>query len=104
MKITLLENKNEQAFKDVQLRPPNVGDMIQAERIAGNGASAMQQSAALLSLVGTFDGKKVVMEELLKMDLSDFLELQEAANGLVSKKLAERLSSLSKTEGSATTA
>lgn len=59
-------------FESVELRDAIVDDLIQAERVAGQ-AQGMLFVAAMLSQVGTFDGKKLPVEELRGMRAADFL-------------------------------
>lgn len=98
MKVTITKNSSSLKFKEVELRVPKVADMIAAERMAGADAGELRNSAALLAVIGVFDGKKVVMEDILNLELSDFLELQEGSRGLISEELATQLSTSSKKE------
>lgn len=98
MKVIIKQNESSFKFKEVELSVPKARDMLSAERLARANGGDMRNSAALLSIIGVFDGKKVVMEDILNMELSDFLELQEGCQGLISQELASRLSSSSKKE------
>ena len=83
MKITKKES-NRLQFKEVELREPVVGDLIHAERVTGK-VDGVDFSVALLSAIGTFDGKTLPPEELSKLSAADFLalsrELDTAAMG-----------------------
>lgn len=76
MKITRAESSCSQ-FKEVVIREATVGDLIQAERAAGK-AEGIPFVAALLSQVGTFDGKKLPPEELYNLSAADLAELGNA--------------------------
>lgn len=71
MKITKA-GKTGITFENVELRETLVGDLLKAERVAGR-AEGMAFVAALLSQVGTFDGKRIPPEELEGMKATDFL-------------------------------
>lgn len=71
MKITKA-GETGKTFDSVELRDAIVDDLVQAERVAGQ-AQGMLFVAALLSQVGTFDGKKLPVEELRGMRAADFL-------------------------------
>ena len=64
-------------FNEVEIREATVGDLIQAERIAGK-ADGIVFVAALLSQVATFDGQKLPAEELYKLSATDLAELGNA--------------------------
>ena len=76
MKIVKQES-NSLKFETVELREATVGDLIQAERIAGR-ADGIGFVAALLSQVATFDGQKLPAEELNRLSASDLAELGNA--------------------------
>ncbi len=64
-------------FDTVAVRDATVGDLIQAERIAGK-AEGMAFVAALLAQVATFDGKKLPAEDLHRLSAADLAELGNA--------------------------
>jgi hypothetical protein len=71
------QESNSLKFETVELREATVGDLIQAERIAGR-ADGIGFVAALLSQVATFDGQKLPAEELNRLSASDLAELGNA--------------------------
>ena len=77
MKITKKES-TVLKFEEVEVREATVGDLIQAERVAGK-PEGVAFVAALLSQVATFDGQKLPAEELYKLSASDLAELGNAA-------------------------
>lgn len=77
MKITKKES-TVLKFEEVEVREATVGDLIQAERVAGK-PEGIAFVAALLSQVATFDGQKLPAEELYKLSASDLAELGNAA-------------------------
>lgn len=64
-------------FDEVEIREANVGDLVQAERIAGK-TEGMTFVVALISQVATFDGKQLPPEELYKLSATDLAELGNA--------------------------
>lgn len=64
-------------FETVEVCDATVGDLVQAERIAGK-AEGMAFVAALLAQVATFDGKKLPAEELHRLSAADLAELGNA--------------------------
>lgn len=76
MKVTKKQN-DLLHFEEVEVREANVGDLVQAERIAGK-AEGMAFIVALISQVATFDGKKLPAEELYKLSAADLAELGNA--------------------------
>lgn len=77
MKITKKES-TVLKFEEVEVREATVGDLVQAERVAGK-PEGIAFVAALLSQVATFDGQKLPAEELYKLSASDLAELGNAA-------------------------
>ena len=77
MKITKKES-TVLKFEEVEVREATVGDLIQAERVAGK-PEGIAFIAALLSQVATFDGQKLPAEELYKLSAADLAELGNAA-------------------------
>mgnify|MGYP000870775113 CR=1 FL=1 len=73
MKVTKTEGiKPSLKVKEVEIRQPLVDDLLKAERIAGK-ADGIAFMLALLSQVGTFDGKSLPPEELERLSSKDFL-------------------------------
>jgi len=59
------------------IRKPTAGDASRAYRMAGAKGNEIDRNAALLSLIVTVDGAAVPMEELLKLTLDDFGQINE---------------------------
>lgn len=77
MKVTKIESgKPSLQVKEVEIRQPLVDDLLKAERIAGK-AEGLAFMLALLSQVGTFDGKPLPPEELERLSSKDFLTLSD---------------------------
>ncbi|MCT4638952.1 MAG: phage tail assembly protein [Bacteroidales bacterium] len=97
MKITVA--KDEKNYKEVVIRKGTVEDIIRAAQLAGSTAGEVEQTAALLSVLATFDGQQIPYEEVKKLPFADFLQLQEAltSKGLIMSQ--KQFSSLSKKAG-----
>ncbi|WP_294592841.1 phage tail assembly protein [uncultured Rikenella sp.] len=93
IKITVEKNPGKLAIKNVTVREPLVEDLLEAQKFQDNARMSM----ALISQICTFDGRRLTLEELEQLPLSDFLELSAelAATGLVGS--AEQFSALSAT-------
>lgn len=91
LKITYTQSENKLNPASVSVREPLVEDMIEAQKYGDN----TQMSAALISLICTFDGKRLTMEEVARLPLTTFLDLSAAltSRGLLGSK--ELLSTLS---------
>lgn len=77
MKVTKVESvKPSLKIEEVEIRQPLVDDLLKAERIAGK-ADGLAFMLALLSQVGTFDGKALPPEELERLSSKDFLMLSD---------------------------
>lgn len=76
MKVVKKEN-NALQFETVEVREATVGDLIQAERVAGK-PEGIAFVVALLSQCATFDGQKLPAEELYKLAAADLAELGNA--------------------------
>lgn len=75
---------------NVEVREPLVEDIIESQKHDGD----TKQAAALISQICTFDGKRITMEEVQKLPLTLFLELQAAllsAGFLGSKEVLSHL-------------
>lgn len=66
-------------FENVEAREAEVQDMLNAQRASGK-TEGIDYTIALFSEICLFDGKKLTVEDLRKLSMSDFLELQ---NGLM---------------------
>jgi len=84
----------------VEFRKVRVQDLNKAEKIAG-AAEGIKYTAALLSLVCTFDGRKLVMEELEQLEANDFLLLSRKLLNTNLGNSGNQLSSLPDTQDSA---
>jgi len=77
MKVTKIESvKPPLRVEKVEIHQPLVDDLLKAERIAGK-ADGLAFMLALLSQVGTFDGKALPPEELERLSSKDFLEISK---------------------------
>lgn len=88
MKIKI--NKTEQRFKTIEVREPLVEDLIEAQKHEDD----IEATAALMAQICTFDGKTLTMEDVRKMPVPDFLELQGeliSAGFLGSKEMLSHL-------------
>jgi hypothetical protein len=81
MKITKIPAENVLTFENVELREPSTDDYIKAETIAGM-TTGFKYTLALISITGTFDGNKYVMEDLQKLNGDDFLKLSGVVLGV----------------------
>jgi len=77
MKVTKIESgKPQLKVEEVEIRQPLVEDLLKAERIAGK-ADGLTFMLALLSQVGTFDGKALPPEDLERLSSKDFLDISK---------------------------
>lgn len=77
-------------YKLIEVREPLVEDIIESQKYEGDAQSA----AALIAQICTFDGKQITMEDVQKLPLSVFLDLQAelmSAGFLGSKEALSRL-------------
>lgn len=82
--------KSSETYTNVEVREPLVEDIIESQKHDGD----TKQAAALISQICTFDGKQITMEDVQKLPLTLFLELQAAlmsAGFLGSKEVLSRL-------------
>jgi hypothetical protein len=89
MKITRKENEYIEV-KNVEIREPLVGDFIKAEMIAGK-SEGLQFALALLSVIVTFDGKRLDIDDIKKLRGRDFLELVKESSNFGMEELAKQL-------------
>lgn len=75
MKIEVKKTEGVLHFDNIEVRTAEVKDIINAQRASGATEGAAY-SAALLSEICTFDGKKLTCEDLGRMSMADFLDLQ----------------------------
>ena len=64
-----------------QTRPLKGRDAVAAHRVVGKDGSDIEKGCALIAQVLQINGKAVVMEDLLDLDLDDLLVLTEAVTG-----------------------
>ena len=85
-------------YKLIEVREPLVEDIIESQKYEGDTQSA----AALIAQICTYDGKQITMEDVQKLPLSLFLDLQAElmSAGVLGSK--EALSRLLGTDGSTT--
>lgn len=89
--IEVVDSQNKLTASKVVIREPLVDDMFEMEKHTDN----IEKAAAMISILCTFDGKQLTMEEVRRLSVTDFLDLQ---NELMSRGLMgseELLSSLS---------
>ena len=80
-------------YENIEVREPLVSDVIEAQRVAGT-ASGRAYEAALVAQVCTFDGNKLVMEDIVKIPERFFFEIFDAVmNGDLTKLVDMFLSS-----------
>lgn len=94
MKIT---KKKEEfpKYENVEVREVLVEDVIQAELVS-EAKHGKKYEAALVAQIATFDGKKLTMEDIIKLPESFFFDIYDAAmNGEVKKLVDMFLSSAS---------
>lgn len=89
MRVKKIET-NALTFNEVEIREPLVEDLIVAERIAG-GSEGIKFALAVLSQIATFDGKKLVPEDLQRLRVKDFLSLAKAIEDFGLEELAKEL-------------
>ncbi len=89
------------AFKEVEVREPLVEDLIKAERLAGS-AEGMGFALALVSLITTFDGQHLDIDDIKKLPMGFFLKLSQALNQIGLEELARQLSSSQERQASDT--
>lgn len=77
-------------YKKIEVREPLVEDIIESKKYEGD----VQSSAALIAQICTFDGKQITMEDVQKLPVSLFLDLQAeliSAGFMGSKEVLSRL-------------
>lgn len=92
MKITTVKSQTS-AYKAIEIREPLVEDIIESQKHDGE----TKQTAAMISQICTFDGVQLTMEDVQKLPLSLFLELQAeliSAGFMGSKEVLSRLSAM----------
>lgn len=82
-------------YENIEVREPLVEDVIEAQRVSGT-ASGRGYEAALIAQVATFDGKKLLMEDVIKIPERFFFDILDAVmNGELKKLVDLYLSSVS---------
>lgn len=79
-------------FKVIEVREPLVEDLIKAERLAGS-AEGLTFALTLVSLITTFDGQHLDVDDIKKLPMGFFLKLSQALNQIGLEELAKQLSS-----------
>jgi len=79
-------------FKVIEVREPLVEDLIKAERLAG-GTEGLTFALTLISLITTFDGRTLDIDDIKKLPMSFFLKLSQAFSQIGLEELAKQLSS-----------
>lgn len=80
-------------YAKIEVREPLVEDMLEAQK-HGDGIAS---TAALIAQICTFDGKTLTTEDVQRLPVSDFLELQAeltAAGLMGSHAVLSRLSEM----------
>lgn len=80
-------------YEKIEVREPLVADMLEAQK-HGDGIAS---TAALIAQICTFDGKQLAMEDVQRLPVADFLELQAeltAAGLMGSHAVLSRLSAM----------
>jgi len=75
MKIEVKKTEGVLHFEKVEVRTAEVQDIINAQRSTGATEGAAY-TTALMAEICTFDGKKLTYEDLRRMSMADFLDLQ----------------------------
>lgn len=72
MKIKISKTKQDHLTPAiVEVRIPLMEDLLEANKFT----NPTEISASLVSQICTFDGKSITMEDVMKLPISDFLEL-----------------------------
>lgn len=87
-------------YNEVEIREPLVEDLIAAEMLAGTD-QGLKFAMAVLCQIATFDGKRLVLEDLQKLRVRDFFGLARAIEGFGLEELAKELLHSQEKEGSA---
>lgn len=89
MEIKTVKNTTA-AYRTIEVREPLVEDIIESQKHDGD----VKQAAALISQICTFDGEQLTVEDVQKLPLTLFFELQAAlteAGFLGSSEVLSRL-------------
>lgn len=100
-RVKRIKNAVTFTFDQVEIRDPLMKDFIKAETAAKEN-KGYKFSVCLLHFICKFEGKQVPIEELEKMDFSDFLELMTSIGLEESVNMPEVSSSSNEKEDSAT--
>lgn len=90
MKIKKKELAGYISYNEVEIREPLVEDLIAAEMLAGTD-QGIKFAMAVLSQIATFDGKRLVLEDLQRLRVRDFFGLARAIEGFGLEELAKEL-------------
>lgn len=94
--MTRITKKTEEfpKYENVEVREVLVEDVIEAQRVSEK-SSGREYEAALIAQVATFDGKKLLMEDIKKLPESFFFEIFDTTmNGELTKLVDRFLSSV----------
>lgn len=107
MKITKVSTRKGVKAKEVEIGTILVQDVAAAERMATESdgtVNSVKQAAAVLSQACTFDGERWPMEEVLKLELPDFLLLaRESGMSKLQELVNQQSGSQEKDDSQATT-
>lgn len=78
----------------VEINEPVVGDILEAQRLAGDNPSDVDQSLAILSRIVVIDGKRLSFEEWQNLPFGFFSELSGELDAEVFGVSEEQLSNL----------
>lgn len=81
MRISV-EKKQTKSYKEITVKRPQVRDFIEAKRITGSD-DEFENACALASVLCSFDGDRLTFEDIKLLPMSDFLQLQNALNGVL---------------------
>lgn len=90
MKIKKKELAGYISYNEVEIREPLIEDLISAEMLAGTD-QGIKFAMAVLSQIATFDGKRLVLEDLQRLRVRAFFGLARAIEGFGLEELAKEL-------------
>lgn len=79
MKTKIIKSDNTLKVNEVTLREPLAEDVLEAQKYSSEGEAAV--TLALMAQISTFDGKRLTIEELKKLSMTDFLALSTTLAG-----------------------
>ena len=86
-------------FKKVEVRTILVKDVIEAQRVS-EMTSGRKYESALVAQIATFDGKKLLMEDIMNLPDTFFFNIYDKATGGTLTALVEHLLSSVSTQDS----